>query len=614
MARLPHVLKVLLCLCLALSGCFAREGRGIWVVRFQMSSSQVLDQVIDDSRQGRFNLLFVQVHGRGDAYYRSQIVPRSESLAETPSDYDPLDYILTKGHAAGLQVHAWLNVFYVWPYPPPYPLSPQHVVNSHPEWLIADDEGRNLTQYNQAERVKESSEGLYLDPANPLVRSYFQQVCKEVAEGYDVDGIHLDFIRYPGPHWGFNKEPLEAFISRWGVDPRLLSVWVQSPIPERFIGKKLPRHLRWQYYYYSLWAEQKSSYVTELVRAIHREVRSINAQAILSAAVFPDPQVAYFLKGQDWPTWISQGYVDLIVPMAYHGDYDRVLAQMSEAKERSKGRVVFAGLGAWVKDPLQIQQEVEGLKGIGVDGFSYFSYQGMKECDPGYIQQIQGYLHRSRASLPRVISRQGGQGNPSPSGLEADGALLLWRSLQKQFFSLGDYQALLARLGIHEDALQEQLREETAAFERMTREIYARAVPSPDQEVLLPRSVEVQSIFRYCHPKDGPLTRQEAITAMQEAHERLKRGEDFLHVAAKYSQRSAAPERFYLQDGWDMATMVSSMQEGEITPVLEVPNGYLIYKVTKFHPAEQRVYGDLPWWLKRVAFQERFARMVEEHK
>jgi len=291
-----------------------------------------------------------------------------------------------------------------------------------------------------------------------------------------------------------------------------------------------------------------------------------------------------------------------------------VLAQMAEAKDRAQGRVVFAGLGAWIKDPLDIEQEVEGLKGIGLDGFSYFSYQGMKECDAGYLQQIKGSLHPSRASLPPMRARQSRQGDPESSDLEADGARLLWRSLQKQFFSLGDYQALLDRLGLTEDALQAELRAETAAFERMTSEIYARAVPSPAQEVLLPRSVEVQSILRYCHPKDGPLTRHEAIQAMQEAYERLKRGEAFTQVAAQYSQRSSAPDKVYLQDGWDQAPIISSTPVGGITPVIEVPHGYIIYKVLEFHPPERRVYGELPMWLKRVAFQERLAHLVKEQK
>jgi uncharacterized lipoprotein YddW (UPF0748 family) len=430
------ILKVILLLCLTTSGCFVhtvQEGRGIWVVRYQLSSPHALDQIVEDARRGKFNLLFVQVHGRGDAYYRSQIVPRSEALAETPPDYDPLDYVLQQGHAEGLQIHAWLNVFYVWPYPPPYPLAPEHVVNSHPEWLVVDEVGRSLIQYNQNERARESSEGLYLDPANPLVRAYFLQVCREVVEGYDVDGIHLDFVRYPGSRWGFNQEPLEAFIKRWGVDPRLLSVWVENPMPERFIAGELPLHLLWQYYYYSLWAETKSRYVTDLVRDVHEAVKSIRPGVTLSAAVFPDPHTAYYFKGQDWPTWIDQGYLDLIVPMAYHGDRHRVMAQMTEAKRRAGDRVVFAGLGAWIKDPAQIRKEVEGLKGIGVDGFSYFSYQGMRDQDERYIKRIKHFLHRWRASLPEINAGQPGEGNPSPPDLEVEGGELLWRSLKKQF-------------------------------------------------------------------------------------------------------------------------------------------------------------------------------------
>jgi uncharacterized lipoprotein YddW (UPF0748 family) len=617
MVRLPNICKVLLLLVLATSGCTlhkVQEGRGIWVVRFQLNSSSTLDQIVDDARAGKFNLLFVQVNGRGDAFYRSQVVPRSEVLAETPPEYDPLAYVLQQGHAAGLQIHAWLNVLSVWPYPPPYPLAPEHVVNNHPDWLIVDEEGRNLTQYNQSERTKESSEGLYLDPANPLVRDYFLQVCKEVVKEYDVDGIHLDFIRYPASRWGYNQGPLEEFIKRWGVDPRLLSTWVRNPIPEQFIQGKLPLHLRWHYYYYSLWAEQRSGSVTGLVRDIHEAVKSIRPRVILSAAVFPDCQVAYYLKGQDWPTWMEQGYLDLVVPMTYHGDPHRVLVQMAEAKQRAQGRAVFAGLGAWIKAPYEIEQEVEGLKGIGVDGFSYFSYQGMKECDEKYIQQITRSLHRSNASVPHAQAGPPRETNLPPIPVATEGAESLWRSLKKQFFSLEEYQALLRRLGMSEDALRRHVREEATVFERMTKELYAQAVPSPEQQVLLPRSVEVQAISRYVHPQDGPQTRQEASLAIQEAYQRLEKGDNFFQVAIKYSQRSAAPEKIYLQDGWDLIEIISSVPEGGITPVIEVPNGYVIYKVIKFYPPEQRVYGELPWWLKRVAFQERFARLVKGRK
>ena len=605
-----YVLKVILLFCLLIGGCVVHEGRGIWVVRYRLNSPALLDQIVDDAYGGKFNLLFVQVHGRGDAYYRSRFVPRSEVLAEAPPEFDPLYYVLQRGHDDGLQIHAWMNALYVWPYPPPYPLSPQHVVNNHPEWLVVDEVGRTLAQYDDNERAGESSEGLYLDPANPMVRQYFREVCKEVTEEYDVDGIHLDFIRYPGPRWGFNREPVEAFMRRWGVDPRLLSVWVQNTMPERCIKKELPLHLRWQYYYYSLWAEQKSRYVTEMVKDVHLAVKSAKPQAILSAAVFPDPQVAYYLKGQDWPTWMHEGYLDLIVPMAYHGDQYRVMAQMAEARRRTQGRVVFAGLGAWIKDPDHIRREVKGLKEIGVDGFSYFSYQGMRDQDETYIKQIKHSLHRSHASLPPVQMGQPGQSNPSSHAPSTDNVDFFWRSLKKQFFSFEDYQALLDSLGMDEDALRQQLGEEVNTFNRVTTELYHKALPSPDERVLLPRSVELQVISCYVHPKDGPQTREEASQAMQEAHQRLMAGEDFAQVAAEYS--GGAPERFYFQDGWDLVEIVSAFQEGEITPVIEVPKGYRICKIIKFHPPEERVYGELPWWLKRVAFQERLARMVRE--
>jgi uncharacterized lipoprotein YddW (UPF0748 family) len=607
-----YIFKVILLLCFLTSGCVMHEGRGIWVVRYRLNSPTTLDQIVDDAHGGKFNLLFVQVHGRGDAYYCSEIVPRSEVLDETPPEYDPLLYVLQRGHADGLQIHAWLNVLYVWPYPPPYPLSPQHVVNNHPEWLVVDEVGRNLTQYDTNERAAESSEGLYLDPANPLVRQYFREVCKEVTEAYDVDGIHLDFIRYPGARWGFNKEPVEAFMQRWGVDPRLLSVWVQNPIPERFITKELPLHMRWQYYYYSLWVEQKSRYVTELVRDVHQTVKSVNPQAILSAAVFPDPQVAYYAKGQDWPTWMDQGYLELIVPMAYHGDQHRVMAQMAEAKRRAQGRVVFAGLGAWIKNPDQIRQEVRGLKEIGVDGFSYFSYQGMMDQDERYIKQIKRSVHRSGASLPQLQAGQSEEINPSLHAPEPEDADLFLRSLKKQFFSLEEYQALLDQLGIDEDGLRKQLGEEVSTFGRMTKELYKKAIPAPDDVVLLPRSVELQVISCYVHPKDSPQTREEALQAVQKAYQRLMAGEDFTQVASEFSGGSGSTERFYIQDGWDLADIVSAFQEGEITPVIEVAKGYRIYKIVRFHPPEQRIYGELPWWLKRLAFQERFAHMVRE--
>ena len=140
-------------------------------------------------------------------------------------------------------------------------------------------------------------------------------------------------------------------------------------------------------------------------------------------------------------------------------------------------------------------------------------------------------MHRRHALLPRETREKTKTVSPPPFPAEADGLELFWHSLKKQFFSLEDYQTLLGRLEMGEDTLQERLWREVALFERVTRELYPLAQPSADEVVLLPSSVDLQVIFRYVHPKDGPQTREEAYMAIQEAYRRLKEGEEFSEVA-----------------------------------------------------------------------------------
>src|ERR1700730_12547548 len=86
------------------------EMRGLWVVRTALTSAASVDRVVADAERAGFNALFVQVRGRGDAFYRSELVPRSEILAPQPLDFDPLARLMERARARGLQVHAWMNV------------------------------------------------------------------------------------------------------------------------------------------------------------------------------------------------------------------------------------------------------------------------------------------------------------------------------------------------------------------------------------------------------------------------------------------------------------------------------------------------------------------------
>ena len=180
------------------------EMRGLWVVRTALASPVTIDRVVDDAQRAGFNALFVQVRGRGDAFYRSELVPRSDILAEQPAGFDPLARLLERARSHGLQVHAWMNMLLCAGFGRILPGG--HVAGVHPEWIMVP---RSAARVALAERgqgllalvARHSSadaEGLYLSPSSPGVGDHLEAVVRELLRSYPVDGLHLDFIRYPG--------------------------------------------------------------------------------------------------------------------------------------------------------------------------------------------------------------------------------------------------------------------------------------------------------------------------------------------------------------------------------------------------------------------------------
>src|SRR6187431_3063539 len=102
------------------------EMRGLWVTRSWMTTSAQVAQVVDDAGRHGFTAIFVQVRGRGDAFYRGGPDPRATLLGRQPAAFDPLAELVARARAAGVQVHAWLNVNLV-AGATAMPSAPQHV-------------------------------------------------------------------------------------------------------------------------------------------------------------------------------------------------------------------------------------------------------------------------------------------------------------------------------------------------------------------------------------------------------------------------------------------------------------------------------------------------------
>src|SRR5256885_1492842 len=158
----------------------------------------------------------VQIRGRADAYYRDALEPRPAALVSQPA-FDPLATALSLAHEAGLQVHAWINVNLV-SGANELPPARDHVIYRHPEWLmvpraLAEDlhavDPRSPGYLGRLARYVRTQpgdlEGLYLSPISDAAVEYTAAVVRNIVERYAVDGVHLDYLRYPTVDFDYSR-------------------------------------------------------------------------------------------------------------------------------------------------------------------------------------------------------------------------------------------------------------------------------------------------------------------------------------------------------------------------------------------------------------------------
>lgn len=335
----------------------AGEMRGVWVVRTALATPETADAAVDDAARAGLNALFVQVRGRGDALYASRIVPRSEVLRGQPPEFDPLARVLARAHARGLQVHAWINVLLAGGFGVPFPAG--HVVVTHPDWLMVpraaaaralDTRGRSLAFLIEA-RHGPDAEGFYLSPSAPEAVAHLDAVVRELVSAYAVDGLHLDFIRYPAADYDHSRAALTAFRARRGHG------WLLDGPEADPAG----------------WAGQRSAAVEALVARLARTARATRPSIVVSAAVVPEA-TAMRDKGQMWPAWVGRGLIDAACVMAYTPDTPQFRGQIAALRERlGPQATLWAGIGAYRLPQESVIAKVRASRDAGASGVVLFS-------------------------------------------------------------------------------------------------------------------------------------------------------------------------------------------------------------------------------------------------
>jgi uncharacterized lipoprotein YddW (UPF0748 family) len=384
---------VLVVLPLAGSALFAQtrasEVRAMWVQRGTLTTPAKIQSVIETARHAGFNTLIVQVRGRGDAYYASRHEPRPAALSGSAAAFDPLALILERGHRAGLKVHAWVNVNLVSDASPP--AARNHIVYTHPEWLmvprpLAEDLARmnprdpeylkRMSAYakSRSDRV----EGMFLSPIHKGSADHTVRVIGDIVSRYDVDGVHLDYIRYPSDEFDYSAAVLNQFRGH------VLSKVTGSERKD-YARRAQGRPLFYTEMFPQGWQDFRRAKLTELLVRVRSIVKARRRDAVLSAAVFPDATDAFARRFQDWAGWLDAGLLDAVCPMAYTTNADVFRAQIANVEHLAGRQSVWAGIGAYQLSAGAVVENIRTARQLGTEGVILFSYDNLNSA---YVESV----------------------------------------------------------------------------------------------------------------------------------------------------------------------------------------------------------------------------------
>lgn len=314
--------------------------RCLWVSRWDYSTQDDVVRICYNAAAARFTDLMFQVRGAGTVCYSSAIEPWAPQITGKSGrnpDWDPLATALREAHKFGIRVHAYLNVL-------PTATSDETggtIYTKHRNWMMVDTKGRTMTPGG----------GFYAfaDPGLPEVRAYLAALFAEVATKYAVDGIHLDYIRYPDERGDFSYHPavVKAFQAANGASP-------QSRPTE--------------------WVKFRRAQVTATIETIAQAVRKARPGVEVSAAVVADLKRGRDEAYQSAVDWAANGLLDAIAPMAYCGElgrFETLCAPYLDAKVRER---VWLGVWADPEHNSRLDEEVRRAISLKFAAVAIFSY------------------------------------------------------------------------------------------------------------------------------------------------------------------------------------------------------------------------------------------------
>ena len=316
------------------------EGRAVWNHSGLGAYPGDWDRSAKELAAAGVNMILPNMAWAGVAHYSSKILPQSKTFTHYG---DQLAQCVTAARTYDLEVHVWKIT-----------------------WNLEGAPKGFVEKMRKDGRTQVSATGKplnWLCPSHPKNVQLEVESILEIVTNYDVDGIHLDYIRYPGSHACYCEECRKRFTlaTRQQIDE-----WPAAVLPGT--GTYGDEYIGW-----------RTQQITRLVRMLHKRLREANPDIKLSAAVFGGYPACVTSIGQDWIAWAKAGYVDFVCPMNYTEDTNYFTELfVNQLALMPKEVAIYPGIGATATNSLltpdAVVEQIYLSRSLGASGWTIFDY------------------------------------------------------------------------------------------------------------------------------------------------------------------------------------------------------------------------------------------------
>ena len=337
------------------------EFKGVWIRPTEQNITSV-KKTLDSIKATGIKEVFLETFFHGYTIYPSDVMKEYGLTYQNPKfqGYDPLQAYVDEAHKRNMKVHVWFESFYIGNKDPKSDLT--SVLAVYPDWG-----NKNLANYNVEGYVTHKVEhnGYFLDPANPKVTEFLTKLLGEISTNYKVDGINLDYTRYPSSsavnvssyvqsNWGYTEFARKEFQELYEVDP------VEIKKDDEILWKK--------------WGEYRQDKLYNYVKSV-REI--VNNKILLSAVIFPDYDVCIATKQQDWAKWSRDNLVDAMTPLIMTSDNELFEKILKGVKLRASHKTkIMTGLfvGFLDAEPEDLLKQISVSRAQKTEGVVLFDW------------------------------------------------------------------------------------------------------------------------------------------------------------------------------------------------------------------------------------------------